>query len=208
MEKQNKVRWVYSSRSNQELARRYDRWAEDYDADLKRDFEYRAPEVTAEVFARYVPKEAGILDAGAGTGMVGEVLTKLGYANLVAMDLSQGMLEVARQKNVYQELHQMIMGEVMDYASDSFDAIVCVGTLGYAHAPASSLDELVRITRPGGYIVYTLRPDVYKTEGYKEKQTALETEGKWRLLEVSDNIQMLPKGEPDLYHQIWVYQVI
>ncbi|MBE9483133.1 MAG: class I SAM-dependent methyltransferase, partial [Chloroflexi bacterium] len=33
MEKQNKLRWVYSSRSNQELARRYDQWAEDYDAD-------------------------------------------------------------------------------------------------------------------------------------------------------------------------------
>jgi len=40
------------------------------------------------------------------------VLTKLGYANLVAMDLSQGMLEVAHQKNTYLELHQMVMGEV------------------------------------------------------------------------------------------------
>ncbi len=114
MEKQNKVRWVYSSRSNQKLAGRYDQWAEGYDADLKRDFEYRAPEVTAEFFARCVPREARILDAGAGTGMVGEVLTKLGYANLVAMDLSQGMLEVARQKNVYQELHLMVMGEVKE----------------------------------------------------------------------------------------------
>jgi len=110
MEKQNKVRWICSSRSNQELARRYDQWAEDYDADLKRDFEYRAPEVTAEFFARYVPREARILDAGTGTGMVGEVLTKLGYANLVAMDLSQGMLEVTRQKNVY----QMVTGEVKE----------------------------------------------------------------------------------------------
>jgi len=54
MERQNKVPWVYSSRSNQELARRYDQWAQDYDADLKRDFEYRAPEVTAEFFTRYV----------------------------------------------------------------------------------------------------------------------------------------------------------
>jgi len=42
MEKQNKVRWVCSFRSNQELARRYDQCAEDYDAALKRDFEYRA----------------------------------------------------------------------------------------------------------------------------------------------------------------------
>jgi len=110
MERQNKVRRVCSSRSNQELARRYDQCAEDYDAALKRDFEYRAPEVTAEFFARYVPGEAMILDAGAGTGMVGEVLTKLGYVNLVAMDLSQGMLEVTRQKNVY----QMVTGEVKE----------------------------------------------------------------------------------------------
>jgi len=66
MEKQNKVRWVYSSRSNQKLAGRYDQWAEGYDAALKHDFEYRAPEVTAGFFARYVPREARILDAGAG----------------------------------------------------------------------------------------------------------------------------------------------
>ena len=38
MEGQNKVQWIYSSRSNEELAERYDQWAKDYDADLERDF--------------------------------------------------------------------------------------------------------------------------------------------------------------------------
>ena len=206
MEKQSRVQWVYSSRSNHELAERYDQWAKEYDADLGQDFEYRAPQIAAEFFARYVPREARILDAGAGTGIVGEVLDKLGYNNMVAMDLSKGMLEEARQKNVYRELHQMLMGETLDFAANSFGAVVSVGVLTVGHAPASSLDELIRVTKPGGYIVFTLRPDVYENNGFKEKQTELESEGKWKLVEVSEKFQVLPRGEPDIYHQVWVYQ--
>ena len=207
MKKQSKVQWIYSSRNNQELAERYDLWANDYDADLEKDFGWLGPQLVAEYFAKYVPKQARILDAGAGTGLVGEILANIGYNNLVAMDLSQGMLEEARKKNVYREFHQMIMGEPLDFATDSFDAVISVGVLTVAHAPASSFDELVRTTKPGGYIAFSLRPDVYENSGFKEKQTALESEGKWKLVEVSEKFQPLPKGEPDVYHQVWVYQV-
>ena len=207
MEKQSKVQWIYSSRNNQELEERYDQWAKDYDADLEQDFGYQGPQRTAEFFTRYVPKTARILDAGAGTGLMGEILGKLGYHDLVAMDLSQGMLEEARKKNVYREFHQMVMGEPLDFTTDYFDAVISTGVLTVGHAPASSLDELVRITKPGGHIVFTLRPDVYEDSGFKEKQTALESESKWKLVEVSEEFQTIPKGEPDVYHQIWVYQV-
>ncbi len=207
MKKQSKVQWIYSSSNNQELAERYDLWARDYDADLEKDFGWLGPQLAAEYFAKYVPKQARILDAGAGTGLVGEILANIGYNNLVAMDLSQGMLEEAHKKNVYREFHQMVMGEPLDFATDSFDAVISVGVLTVAHAPASSFDELVRTTKPGGYIAFSLRPDVYENSGFKEKQTALESEGKWKLVEVSEKFQPLPKGEPDVYHQVWVYQV-
>jgi len=207
MEKQNKVQWIYSSRNNQELTERYDQWAKDYDTDLEQDFAWVGPPRTAESFVRHVPKEARILDAGAGTGLMGEILAKLGYHDLVAMDLSQGMLEEAGKKNAYREFHQMVMGEPLDFATDSFDAVVSVGVFTVGHAPASSFDELIRITKCGGHIVFTLRPDVYEKNGFKEKQAALESEGKWKFVEVSEKFQTLPKGEPDVYHQVWVYQV-
>ena len=207
-DREERVQWIYSSSDNKELEERYDQWAKDYDTDLDEGFGYLGPQRAVEFFARLMPKTARILDAGAGTGLVGELLSRQGYNNLAAMDLSSGMLEEARKKNAYREFHQMMMGEPLNYSTDSFDAVISVGVLTVGHAPASSFDELIRITRPGGYIVFSLRPDVYRDSGFKEKQDALESEGKWKLVEVSKAFQTMPKGEPDVYHQVWVYQIV
>jgi SAM-dependent methyltransferase len=208
MDRSERVQWIYSSSDNKELEERYDQWAKDYDTDLDEGFDWLGPQRAIEFFAHRVPKAARILDAGAGTGLVGELLARQGYDNLVAMDLSLGMLEEARNKNAYREFHQMVMGEPLNYATDSFDAIISVGVLTVGHAPASSFDELIRITKSGGHIVFSLRPDVYRDSGFKEKQDILESEEKWKLVEVSEEFQPLPKGEPDVYHQVWVYQIV
>ena len=203
----NVVQWVYSSRNEEELAARYNQWAKTYEADLDNDFGWVGPLFAVETMVKYVPKDARILDAGAGTGLVGQLLSERGYNNLIAMDLSEGMLNEARKKNAYQEFYQMVMGKPLDFPSDSFDAMISVGVLTVGHAPASSLDELVRVTRPDGYVVFTLRPDVYEENGFREKHAALESEGKWKLVDVSDPIQVLPKGEPEVFHRVWVYRI-
>ena len=207
MPEENMVQWVYSSQNNQELGERYDRWAKEYDGDLARDFGWLAPQRAAEALAKHVAKDARVLDAGAGTGLVGVLLDRLGYKQIVAMDLSQGMLEEARKKGVYSEFHQMVLGETLDSPSDSFDAVISVGVMTVGHAPASSLEELVRITRPGGHVVFSLRPDLYEDGGFRETQSALESQGRWGLVEVSEKFQPLPKGEPEVLHQVWVYRV-
>jgi predicted TPR repeat methyltransferase len=207
MTEQNRIQWIYSSQNDQELEERYDQWAADYEADVEGDFGWISPQRTSETFARHVPQEATILDAGAGTGLVGQCLYGLGYRNLTAMDLSQGMLEIARNKNVYQAFDQMAMGQRLDYSDDQFDATVVVGVFTEGHAKASSLDELVRVTKSGGHIVFSLKTDVYSEQGFKEKQEALESAGQWKLVEVTDTFQPLPKGEPEVLHQVWVYQV-
>ena len=207
MAEENRVQWVYSATNNQELAERYDRWAGEYDDDLERDFQWRGPQTCVDYVAKYVPKDALLLDAGAGTGLVGTLLQRLGYGDIVAIDLSQGMLDEARKKNVYRELRQMVLGESLDFPSGSFGAVVSVGVLTVGHAPASSLDELVRITKSGGHVIFTLRPDIYESGGFKEVQQALESAGKWKQVELSEPFQALPKGEPDVLHRVWVYQV-
>ncbi len=207
MTQNDRVRWVYSSQNEQELEERYDQWAEEYDADLESEYGWISPQRTSEYVAKHVAKEGSILDAGAGTGLVGECLHEMGFRNMTAMDLSLGMLEVARRKNIYQGLDQMTMGETLGYETDQFDASVIVGVFTQGHAPASSIDELVRVVKGGGHIVFSLRTDTYLENGFKDKMDSLESAGLWKLVEVSDAYYPLPKGEPEVMHQVWVFQV-
>ncbi len=207
MTAENKVQWVYASENNRQLEERYDEWAKDYDEDLEDDFGYVIPRIAAETFTQFVPKDARVLDAGAGTGLVGVELNRLGYTNLEAMDLSRGMLEEARRKGVYGGFHQMIMGESLDFDTGSYDAAICVGVLTLGHAPADSLDELARVVRPGGHVAFTLRPDVYEQNGFREKQEQLESGGIWELARVTEEFKGMPKGEPDVFFQVWIYRV-
>ncbi len=207
MNSENKVQWVYASENNQQLEDRYDEWAKDYDDDLESDFGYVIPKVAAETFEGFVSKDARVLDAGAGTGLVGVELHRLGYTNIEAMDLSRGMLEEASRKGVYSGFHQMVMGEPLDFDTGSYDAAIGVGVFTLGHAPASSFDELARVVRPGGHVAFTLRPDVYEQNGFREKQQQLESDKSWELVHVTEEFLGMPKGEPDVSFQVWVYRV-
>ena len=205
-ESHRRVQWVYGSASNQELEERYDQWATEYDKDLSEDFAWNAPDNAARVLASLVASDAAILDAGAGTGLAGERLAVAGFTNMAAMDISQGMLDVAESKNVYNAFHQMVMGETLGFASDEFDAVISVGVFTLGHAPIHSFDELVRVTKPGGYIVFSLRTDMVN-DGYQDYFSKLEGAGQWKLAQVTDPFQPMPKGEPEVFHQVWAFEV-
>lgn len=207
MEKQNKVQWVYASKDNIQLAHRYDQWATEYDVDLEEDFAWEAPQRAVEFVLKHVPLSAKILDAGAGTGLVGTLLSQHNYNTLTAIDISQGMLDVAAAKGAYLDLRVMALGDKLLFPDDEFDAVVCVGVLTLGHAPPHSLLELVRVTKPGGHVIFSMRPDVYETAGFKEIQTTLEAKALWSLKEVGPGFYGMPKGEPDVLMQIWVYQI-
>ena len=206
-ESHKRVQWVYEATNDKELEDRYDQWAADYDSALAAEFAWNAPQNATAVFVKHVDKSAHILDAGAGTGLVGECLAGVGYKDLVAMDLSQGMLDEAKSKNLYNAFHQMALGGTLDFATGEFDAVISVGVFTQGHAPANSFDELARITKPGGLIVFSLRVDTYESGGFQRQQTGMEDSGVWELAEMTEEYQPLPKGEPEVWHRIWAYRV-
>jgi SAM-dependent methyltransferase len=206
MAENERIQWVYSSKTNQELEERYDQWASDYDTDLG-GLGWIGPRAAAEVLARFVSPNAKVLDAGAGTGLVGIELKKLGFEDITAIDISPGMLEVANQTGAYRAVKREVLGEELSYATDSFDAVVSVGTLTIGHAPPDSLDELIRVTKPGGKIVFSMRPDHFEPSGFKAKQEALESSDKWKLVERGAPFHPIAQ-EPDVEHEVWVYEVL
>ena len=73
---------VYAAESSDGLTEVYDRWSDGYDRYMN-EGGYRHPAVCAAMVARYLPDlQAPLLDAGVGTGLVGDLLTLLGYQKL------------------------------------------------------------------------------------------------------------------------------
>lgn len=201
----SKVEAVFEAQTPQELSERYDDLAESYEDELASEV---GPEHTIEVLVRYVETEAAILDAGCGTGKVGQMLYERGYRKLEGLDLSPGMLQEARKKRCYRALYQQALGgEPLTLLTASFDAVVCVGVFLRGHAPSSSFDELIRVTKPGGYIIFTLRPEFYAATDFKDKMAAMTDAGLWALVETGGPFNACYKTFPDINLQVWVYKV-
>lgn len=206
-EEQKQVKDAHAASTNQELIDRYTTWATQYESDMIQGLGYTMPQDAGRMFSQYVPTSARVLDAGAGTGLVGQELVNLGYHDIVAMDLSAEMLMEAEKKKIYVEYHQMVLGEPLDFATNSFDAVISIGTFTAGHAPARALGALVRVTKPGGYIVFSL-PDYLGREGeFKQQHDALSNNGSWHLVQVTEPFTGLPKGDKTLMYQYWAYQV-
>jgi len=150
--------------------------------------------------------------------LVGVALANAGFKNIVAGDLSPKMLEECVKKGVYQDAFQMTMGEPLkDFTDGQFDAIVCVGVFQPGGPPPSSLHELIRICKHGGYIFFTRVVFVLQRNiqtGYEEEvlwpkeQEDLEKANKWNLLNVSEELLYTPGQDPDTTYKVWTYHVL
>ena len=109
-DKKKRLEWIYQANDPQDLEARYDLWAKYYDEAVA-SYGYKIPGVLAGFLGRYLKTGDGaILDAGAGTGIMGEIMSLLGYKDIVAIDMSKGMLAIAEAKGVYRQLHRMVLG--------------------------------------------------------------------------------------------------
>ncbi len=198
----------YHAESVEDQQAAYDDWAEKYEQDLCA-MGHRNPAVVPTAFAKYVAAgTAPILDAGCGGGIQAEPLAWLGYGPIIGIDLSDGMLEVARRKGIYAELHRMTMGDRLDFPDNHFGAVLSCGCITPKHAPAHSFDDLIRVARPGAHIVFSLRDDPMQEPEYPAALKQHEQEGNWKSIEVTPSFHSMPYGEPEITHRVHVYQVL
>ena len=93
-----------------------------------------------------------IIDAGAGTGLIGVELKKLGYTNLCALDISAEMLTEAKKKEIYTEfICTSLNGQpIPQIKSGQFDALICGGALITGRIGSSAFVEMIRMVQTGG----------------------------------------------------------
>ncbi len=186
---------VYTAENHEQLMDAYKDWAANYDDDTVGNFGYVAHIASARALDAVLgEKQARILDAGCGTGLVGEILRELGYDNIDALDYSQEMLEEAKKKHVYDKLFLADLSKPLDIADNAYDAVVCTGTFTFGHVDASAFDELIRITRPDGYFCFTVREGAYEEYGYRSRMIELERANAWELCSMRDEDYLRNEG--------------
>lgn len=185
---------VYAATAPDEVAAAYDQWAESYEADMAASG-YRHPTIALALLARHLPRGAGpILDAGVGTGLMGQWLPLVGYDVVDGLDLSAGMLAVAARKGVYRTLQQVALGGPLPFVDGAYAAIISTGVFTTGHVGAEALPELIRICAPGGMIVLTVKLTIWET-GFSAAMAALQAAGRVRLVEQTAPYVSMP-GDP------------
>ncbi|KAI9747494.1 MAG: hypothetical protein M1835_002066 [Candelina submexicana] len=168
----------------------YDKWASTYNAEVGDSAQnYVAPTLVAHVALHQASKinpsgkSSVILDAGCGTGLVGQAIAVTGAKHLIdGLDISPAMLDVAAKTGAYRSLAQAdLTRRIPDVLDETYDIVTCVGTFTLGHVgPEPALREFIRITRRKGIVVATILEQIwvsgrFKTEVEKLKEEKLVT---------------------------------
>jgi len=197
---------IYHAASLEELREAYDGWADAYDDQLYGDYGHQGCKTFIKGARALLEPKAVLLDAGAGTGALGAALAAEGFATIDGIDMSDGMLAEARKKGVYRNLSIGVLGEPLDLADGAYDAVVSNGVFTVGHAPPDSFLELIRVTRTGGHVCFTMRDDE-RPQGYMEMIERLEDEGRWRRAHVGEPEVTLATGDPRYRQRFWSFEV-
>jgi predicted TPR repeat methyltransferase len=135
----------------------FDRFSSTFEVKLAA-LSYRAPRLIATMLEHAGIEKShhlNVLDAGCGTGFCGTVVAP--YAQrLVGVDLSQGMLDQAKSKNIYDKLVKAELTEYMRENTESFNLIVSSDALVYFGDLSGILAAFAGALRPNGLLVFTL----------------------------------------------------
>jgi phosphatidylethanolamine/phosphatidyl-N-methylethanolamine N-methyltransferase len=138
------------------IEKAYDRWAPVYDQVFGKVFE-RGRMAAIEATEKHVGARGGrILEVGVGTGI--SLLSYNRKNRLVGIDISAAMLRRAQDRVAEHGLHNVEALSVMDakhlaLPDASFDVVVAQYVITAVPDPEATLDEFVRVLKPGGEII-------------------------------------------------------
>lgn len=139
---------------------------------------FRTPDFVLDAVWRHLaagPVPARGLDLCCGTGAGADVLRRVCGELVVGVDISRGMLEVAR-RNLTDARIGWVRADAMTLPFGAeFDVVVCLGALGHVVAADQErfIGEVARVLRPGGRFVFVTShppkptsPEFWLTHGF------------------------------------------
>jgi predicted TPR repeat methyltransferase len=151
----------------------FDNFAAKFESSLVDNLEYKTPRVIAEMIIKDSKFDSlgSIMDLGCGTGLVGMEIKQF-CEHLEGIDLSEKMLDKAKEKNVYNKL---IKQDILDYLSNAslnFDYFISTDVFIYI-GDLSDVFQLIKSrNKTGGKLAFS-------TEDYDGDDFFLEQSGRY-----------------------------
>lgn len=136
----------------------FDHFAASFESVLNERLHYQAPQLCADMLARYLPSpqhQLVMLDAGCGTGLCGPLMAPWAKS-LAGVDLSRGMLDRAQTKGVYQDLYKAELTDFLKLSPRQWDVVLSADTLCYFGDLAEVIDGSAQSLKTGGTLVFTV----------------------------------------------------
>ena len=142
---------AYQLATPEDHRRYYDDWARNYEKDFVEASGYAYPDRIAALFSRISTSGTGrIADIGCGTGVVASALRHCGVGAAVdGLDISQGMLDVAREKGVYDGLYCADLTAPETLPDTAYAAMISAGTFTHGPLGPDALANLFDLAAPG-----------------------------------------------------------
>lgn len=207
---------VHDCNTVDEVVAEYNRSANGYDEYfINNDFD--GPRLVADAVLRLFPADGAIprhevkvMDIAAGTGLVGQRLYDAGLRQVDAVDGSSNMTQLSKARGVYRRVTNDVVGRnQLDIEDDTYDAVTISGAFIKDHLPLTALDEAIRICKPGGYVINSMRfeylvtvEEFHRLEPHMDR---LEQLGLWRRVDryVTDRFfQTVKQGITYIYKKL------
>ena len=136
----------------------FDQYAPRFDADLEGRLGYRTPGLLAALLAEAGVAADGsrrVLDLGCGTGLSGVALKPFA-ARLEGLDLSPRMLAEARQRGLYDALHEADLLDWLPGRRAAFELVAAADVLNYLGDLAPALAAMAGALVPDGIAAFSL----------------------------------------------------
>jgi predicted TPR repeat methyltransferase len=165
----------------------FDFYADKFDAHLQGELGYKVPAQLVDLVSTHLPAidpTWKLLDLGCGTGLVGASVGKQAR-ELVGVDLSSKMLEMAQARQIYQRLECQDVLTMMQAEPDaSYDVIVSADVFIYVGRIDDVVEQAHRLLRPGGVFAFSIEQHQGETtdeqghaKGYRLQPTGRYTHG-------------------------------
>ncbi len=135
----------------------FDQFSTDYDARMRGQLSYRAPEILREMAALILPKKDGlsILDLGCGTGLAGMAFKSMA-ARLDGIDLSPAMIAKARSLAIYDDLKVGDIETGLAFFDRQYDLVLAADTVVYLGDLTPLLPHVADRLSPYGIFLFTV----------------------------------------------------